>query len=187
MKMQSELPVFVLATKNIAKINALSDVCGDLFGTFTLIPFDAESGVSETPTTDEEAIRGCLGRLESVQRHSNERADYYVALEGLVEHLSFGSFVYGWAAVKDRHTGDVFYGCSGKVMLPPEVVARIRPELKLSAIMQELYPETAGDMDLLGCNGIITAGMYSRVDEFKTALRCALGAALASDVGVIRQ
>lgn len=48
MKMQSELPVFVLATKNIAKINALSDVCGDLFGTFTLIPL-TQSQVYQRP------------------------------------------------------------------------------------------------------------------------------------------
>jgi Protein of unknown function DUF84 len=103
-------------------------------------------------------------------------AQYAVALEGVLERCSFGSFLYGWAAIREAATRRVSIGCSGKVMVPDGLLIAFEKKHNLSAWIAARYPNADADaVRELGSNGIITEQRYTRVDEFDTALRCALG------------
>ncbi|WP_336749926.1 inosine/xanthosine triphosphatase [Pantoea vagans] len=174
--MPSNHPTFLLTSVNEAKINSLKNVCSAIFKDFTVTYKSAESGVSQTPDNDDEAINGCHARISDIEASLSAPVDYIIALEGLIERKDFGDFVYGWAMIKDVSTSLFYYGCSGKVMLPAGVVDKIGRESKLSEVIISLYPHISwSDMNRLGTNGVLTKGVYTRVNEFETALRCAFG------------
>jgi len=174
--MLNEHPILMLTSVNEAKINSLKNVCSSIFKDFTITYKNAESGVSQTPDNDEEAIKGCHARINDIEASLSAPVDYIIALEGLIERKYFGDFVYGWAMIKDVSTSLFYYGCSGKVMLPTGVVDKTGKESKLSEVIISLYPHISwSDMNRLGTNGVLTKGVYTRINEFETALRCAFG------------
>lgn len=179
MKVQRKNNINVLlCSKNPAKIAATEKICSNIFASFNLACYETPSGINETPDTDDEAILGCYSRISLLESQCFKSLDYIVALEGLVEKKSFGCFVYGWAVVKDILREEFFYGCSGKVMLPNSIYEKIDNNNKLSDVMKQLYIDySQKELDHLGTNGILTAGMYTRIDEFETALKCAFGRA----------
>lgn len=173
--------LIIITTKNKAKINALEYICKELFCNYQIISIESSSGVNETPTNDEEAIQGCENRIKNTLKETTLKPDYIVALEGLVEHTKIGTFVFGWAAIRDS-IGNIYYGCSGKVMLPAIISQKITPNIKLSDLIKEHYKNIAQeDIDILGANGVVTDGLYTRVDEFITSMRCAFGVAKIKD------
>ncbi len=168
-------PVTVaLASTNAAKVSAASKVFSELVSRVAVHSCVVDSAVSETPASDEEAIVGCLNRLSNMGFPSG--AQYAVALEGMLERRSFGSFLYGWAVVREASTRRISLGCSGKVMIPEALVAEFRSVNRLSDWISCRYPNADPEaLNQLGSNGLITEGRYTRIDEFETALRCALG------------
>ncbi|WCG82849.1 inosine/xanthosine triphosphatase [Pectobacterium sp. A5351] len=174
--MQNKNVTIILASNNEAKISSTQNICSSLFPNFTLSHHIVSSGVSETPETDDEAIKGCYTRIDNLESDINYHVDYIIALEGLTEKTSFGSFVYGWAVIKDTKKNKYHYGCSGKVMLPEDVMEKLSKYIRLSDVVLNLYPHISkADMDRLGTNGVLTNGLYTRVHEFETALKCAFG------------
>lgn len=174
--MQNKHVSIVLCSNNKAKISAARNICSELYPNFTLSHYNVFSGVSETPETDKEAIKGCHMRIENLENTCNYQADFIIALEGLTEKTAFGSFVYGWAVIKNVVINKYYYGCSGKVMLPEAVSSRLSKDDKLSELILGLYQNISeADMDRLGTNGILTNGLYTRIHEFETALKCAFG------------
>jgi len=171
--------VLAIASENEAKVAALRRVCNAVFDAHHIIAVSAPSGVAETPTSDAEAIEGCRNRLSAMQAKHAETVDFWIALEGLIERSSFGDFVYGWAAVRKGDDGPVFYGCSGKVMLPMGLLDDMPAGAKLSTfVKQRLDTDCNSEIDVLGTNGFLTRGLYDRTKEFETAIQCALGVAL---------
>ncbi|MBD1576794.1 DUF84 family protein [Vibrio sp. S11_S32] len=174
--MQNKQLSIALCSNNEAKVSAARGICSELYANFSFIHHNVSSGVSETPETDEEAIQGCHVRIENMENNYEDKFDFIIALEGLIEKKSFGSFVYGWAVIKNIKNNQYYYGCSGKVMLPKIISSRLSRDIKLSDIVLEAYPSiTKSNMDKLGTNGVLTNGLYTRVHEFETALKCAFG------------
>ncbi|WP_396018697.1 inosine/xanthosine triphosphatase [Escherichia coli] len=180
--MQSKKKIF-LTSNNPAKVEAVKIVCSKLFDVFSIKHEDIASGVSDTPFTDDEAILGCYTRINSSEHNLSEHVDYIIALEGLIEKKSFGQFVYGWAVIKEMESSSFFYGCSGKVYLPNRVMQKMSSQKRLSDVVLELYPGTSSDeLKLIGTNGVLTGGLYTRAMEFETALLCAFGSMMTSKV-----
>jgi inosine/xanthosine triphosphatase len=180
--MPNEPTVFAIASKNAAKISALRSVAAAAFGSYRIIAIAAESGVSETPTSDTEAIQGCANRLTKMQSSCKDAIDYWVALEGLIERTTHGDFVYGWAAVRKTGRSQPTYGCSGKVMLPTRLLDAMPEGARLSTYVENTLDKDGGSrINVLGTNGLLTRGLYDRTMEFETAIRCALGASLHAD------
>lgn len=177
--MQNKEIIIALCSENIAKIKATKEICELAFYDFSLRCYAVSSGVSETPDSDEEALRGCYQRIENLLA-LDSKADIVIALEGLTEKTTFGTFLYGWAVLKNITTGKMYYGCSGKIMLPEEVASGLSRDTKLSELVMEKFSSiTKVDLERIGTNGVFTDGMYTRSDEFSTALRCALGSMIA--------
>ncbi|EDI0749057.1 DUF84 domain-containing protein [Salmonella enterica subsp. enterica serovar Kisarawe] len=172
--MQNKELIILLASNNKAKESALNTVLSLLFKKYKLETYNSESGVSNTPLTDEEAIQGCINRINQIYKHS-PLFSIYVSMEGLIKKESFGCFVYGWAAIKTNRSPKVYYGCSGKVMLPEYIYNKCLNGEELSEIIKHEYIKLSSYNELWGTNGILTSGVYTRVDEFITALSCAFG------------
>ncbi|WP_421532446.1 DUF84 family protein [Lelliottia amnigena] len=178
--MQNKYPIIALCTENSAKIKATKEICSLVFRNFSLGCYAVSSDVSETPDSDEEALVGCHRRIENFQAAFGGEVDLIIALEGLTETTSFGTFLYGWAVLKHVASGKMFYGCSGKIMLPDDVARGLSRNMKLSDLVLEKFVSVSReDLERLGTNGVLTDGMYTRSDEFSTALRCALGSMIA--------
>ncbi|MCY9845811.1 inosine/xanthosine triphosphatase [Vibrio caribbeanicus] len=177
--MQNNLLILVLS-KNLAKVKAVEDIFSSVFKDKHIIveSLDCDSGVSETPTNDEEAILGIKNRLENYKNSdlSNNKYDYVISMEGLINSYSFGCFVYGWVMIEDINRRNSSYGCSAKVKIPNKIANEINPNSSLSDIVKEKYTNFSQEtIDSIGTNGVITNELFTRVDEFKTALLTSLG------------
>jgi non-canonical (house-cleaning) NTP pyrophosphatase len=170
---------FVLGSKNEAKLQAAEVLLREVYGKdFTLEYVGVDSGVSQTPTNDDEGIRGALQRIANTEKALPNR-DGYFGLEGIITTNTYGTFLCGWAVLKLKD-GRVGYGCSAKVRLPDELMEGFASFRRLSDIMAVAYPNQAMLLPEQGTNGVLTNGMYTRVDEFTDALRCAFGVVMAS-------
>ncbi|AEV67288.1 inosine/xanthosine triphosphatase [Acetivibrio clariflavus] len=167
-----------ITSQNEAKVNAVKNVFRKIFNEAEFIAIKVNSGVSVTPTTDDEALKGCINRIEAVKRQI-ELYDAIVSMEGLVSKNSYGSFVYGWAAIDFFRCSKLAIGCSAKVMLPEDIAEQVSNNIELSEIIKARYNDiSAEQMERWGTNGIITNGLYTRVNEFEDALLCAIGSVI---------
>lgn len=140
-----------------------------------IVVFPVDSNVSTLPTGDDEALRGCHNRIESARRE-RPGADLYVALEGLVAANEAGTFIFGWCVVHAEADKRCGYGCSAKVLLPKDMAEVLTPSSDVAREVERRYGESARDaLSEIGTNGVITNGLYTRVDEFDDAINCALG------------
>jgi non-canonical (house-cleaning) NTP pyrophosphatase len=177
--MSSQPDIYVLGSRNQAKGEAAKNLLLDLFGSEALLQcVDVEdiletSGVSSTPTSDDEGIKGALLRATIAEQKVPGCAGY-IGLEGIISSNTYGAFLCGWAVVKMRD-GNIGYGCSAKVRLPDQLVDGFDSSVRLSDITAAAYPDRAHLLPAIGTNGIVTNGVYTRVDEFTDALRCAFG------------
>ncbi|SIO93471.1 inosine/xanthosine triphosphatase [Vibrio spartinae] len=178
--MQNNINVLVLS-KNIAKNESVKQVFSSIFKDKEIIfhSVEVKSDISKTPINDEEAILGIENRIKNCKTSLNDIEkdyDYLVSMEGLINHYSFGHFVYGWVKIEDLKKSRNAYGCSAKVKIPETIVKRINKDQELSDVIKEMYSEIPQDkINTIGTNGVITNEAFTRVDEFNTALLTSLG------------
>ncbi|MCF7890630.1 inosine/xanthosine triphosphatase [Candidatus Bipolaricaulota bacterium] len=131
--------------------------------------FDVQSGVSDQPTSDQEAIEGARKRAE----RAKERGDYDfgVGLEGSVADTNFGMFLTGWAFLIDGKNG--YLGGGGRLLLPESIADRIRNGEELGPVMDEVTGRI-GVKEGEGAIGVFTDGIITRKDAYRNALVFAL-------------
>jgi len=137
--------------------------------------YEVESGVSHTPVSGEELMRGARQRAEALQaklRIESIPADFYVGLEGgldvVHENATRHVFLESWAyAIGGQHG---HFGCSGSIELPDALadeVLRRGTELGLAI---DQYAGAGGIRDGDGVWGILSRGLISRRDSFRLAV-----------------
>lgn len=165
---------FLLTSRNAAKTNAVKAVLGEVYGVDIVVDgISVDSGVSETPTSHDEGVEGCVNRIRNAQQ-AQAGYDGYLGLEGIIVHQQVGTFLCGWAVIEDA-AGRRGIGCSAQVRLPKALARGLNPDEKLADKVVELYPEVAHLLPEIGTNGALTDGRYTRVNEFMDALNCAVG------------
>lgn len=165
----------ILASENKAKIMATQKVFLQTLLSFEVVPLEVDSDVAKTPMTDDEGIQGCLNRITNAKL-KNDEGDVYVGLEGIITKNNFGTFICGWSVIEFVAEKKVGFGCSAKVRLPDFIGEKVESFSELSSLVKETYTsELIVKMSEIGTNGVVTANLYNRVDEFEDALRCALG------------
>jgi len=135
-----------------------------------IVEFDVDSGVSEQPTSDREAITGAKNRAERV-RGLDDFA-FSVGVEGSVSDCEFGMFLTGWAYLIDE-AGEEYIGGGGRLELPRSVADRIRKGEELGPIMDELTDREEVKKGP-GAIGIFTDGIITRKDAYRDAIIFAL-------------
>lgn len=165
----------VLSSSNEAKKKASLQAITEIFGAGNILKtLEAPSGVSATPMSFEESIRGAKNRVK-YSRNVEPNADYYIGAEGGVHKIADQFFLGGWVVVENSE-GEQHLASSSLVELPFFLVERLDPEIGLSDVVYEAdFPDGLYKRrEVLGTNGLITSGTYSRVTEFYDALRIAL-------------
>jgi inosine/xanthosine triphosphatase len=145
---------------------------------FAVLGFDVDSGVSHTPSSRDELMRGARQRAESLVQLARKRRQswqYVVGLEGgldtVVENNERRVFLESWAYVSDGSAGH--YGRSGGVEIPAALAHEV---LENGVELSEAIDRFAGDVgirDAQGAWGVLSRDLITRQDAFRVAVLAA--------------
>jgi inosine/xanthosine triphosphatase len=166
------------------KLNAMNDAASAIAALLDrnidmqVAGYEVDSGVSHTPTSREELMRGALQRAEALQtklRAEGATADFYVGLEGgldvAIENGHKRVFLESWAYVTDGAHGH--FGCSGSIEIPDALAEEVLSCGTELGIAIDQYAGAVGIRDGQGAWGILSANLISRQDSFRLALLAA--------------
>lgn len=142
---------------------------------FEVIGEEVESGVSATPTSTEELMRGAQQRAEAlvrIARQSRKPWRYFVGLEGGLEVLQDDRarrvFLESWAYVSDGSRGH--YGRSGGIELPEELAHEVLERgFDLSDAIDR-FAGAVGIRDGQGAWGVLSQELIPRDESFRLAV-----------------
>lgn len=162
-----------IGSKNKAKIEATKEIFEKYLANENLefYSIKTDSKVSEQPLNLDEGMLGAYNRaLECLDETD---ADFGIGLEGTVHTLKSGMYLVGCAAIAARKK-KMYQGFSAGALIPENIRKEIEAGKELGPLMLELTKD-----DKLrgegGANSVFTDGIYTRVDEFKDALKVAIG------------
>jgi inosine/xanthosine triphosphatase len=160
---------------------------------FEVVGVEVESGVSNTPASREELMRGARQRAEALLQLARKNGDawrYFVGLEGGLDVVQEGAsveemrwrtalkqygrrrvFLESWAYVTDGVRGH--YGRSGGIELP-ETLARevLENGVELSVAIDK-FAGAVGIRDAQGAWGVLSNNFITRQEAFRVAVTAA--------------
>lgn len=144
-------------------------------GDFEVVGVEVESGVSSTPTSSEELMRGAKQRAEALVQLARETRRpwrYFVGLEGGLEVLQDDRnrrvFLESWAYVSDGTRG--FYGRSGGIELPEDLAHEVLERgFELSDAIDR-FAGAVGIRDGQGAWGVLSRDLIQRDESFRVAV-----------------
>lgn len=148
----------------------------DPSGQFDVIGVEVPSGVSHTPASRDELMRGARLRAEALVQQARERGEpwkYFVGLEGGLDVTEENGrrliFLESWAYVTDG-SGVGAYGQSGAVQMPEPLAAEVlERDRELSAAIDE-WSGGRGIRDAQGAWGVLTRNLITRQEAFRVAV-----------------
>jgi inosine/xanthosine triphosphatase len=187
--------IIAVGSKRGPKLNAVKDAL-DSFGAslspgneLELIGLEVDSGVSHTPASREELMRGARQRAEALvqrARESGAQWHYFVGLEGGLDVL-YGDtspdktlqypdlvnrprrvFLESWAYVTDGREGH--YGCSGAIELPDVLAAEVLENGTELAVAIDRFAGAVGIRDAQGAWGVLSNELITRQETFRVAV-----------------
>ena len=142
---------------------------------FEIAGVEVESGVSHTPTSSHELMRGCRQRAEALVRLARERHEpwrYFVGLEGgldvVEEEGGRRVFLESWAYVTDGTRGH--YGRSGALELPEALAREVVDNGVELAVAIDRFASAVGIRDAQGAWGVLSSDLISRQEAFRIAV-----------------
>ena len=163
----------VVCSKNKAKNNAVINVIKDFIRDYEIISLDTDSGISETPMSHEEGIKGCINRINDAKKQVDD-ADLYIAMEGILNQAFDEMFLCGWTLIFDKEKNDFLYGCSSQVHVPKRIIKNLTKDMRLSDVVAQYFNSSEDEVRNYGTNGVLTNGCYTRTDEFTDSVLCAI-------------
>jgi len=145
---------------------------------FAVLGFDVESGVSHTPSSRDELMRGARQRAESLVQLAQQRREiwqYFVGLEGGLDAVQENGcrrvFLESWAYVSDGSEG--YYGRSGGVEIPAVLAHEVLENgFELSEAIDR-FAGAVGIRDAQGAWGVLSRDLISRQEAFRVAVLAA--------------
>ncbi len=166
------------------KLNAVSDAAvsiAPLFGDATVLDVtghEVESGVSHTPVSREELMRGARQRAETLQanfRADQRSADFFIGLEGglnvILENGIRRVFLESWAYVTDGTRAH--FGCSGSIELPEALADEVLLRGTELSVAIDQFAGAVGIRDGQGAWGVLSRNLISRQESFRRAVEAA--------------
>ncbi|MBS3812274.1 MAG: DUF84 family protein [Candidatus Acetothermia bacterium] len=167
-----------VGSKNPVKYQAAREAF-DLVGwTVEVESLDVDSGVSDQPTSDSEAIEGAITRARNVLRYGGDGLG--VGLEGSTHDTAYGMFLTGWGCIL-KDDGSRYLGGGGRLKLPESIARRLRDGEELGPIMDEVTGEEEVKKGP-GAIGIFTKGVITRTTAYRNALIFAMAEMLRPDL-----
>lgn len=158
-----------VGSKNRVKRAAVEEVCAELFGKITARCFAVGSGVSHTPLSDDEVLKGAATRARRAYRQGG--ADLGIGLEGGIVDSLHGPVLKGWVVVYDGE--QLHAGCTPGAPFPGRLLDAVGEGKELAQVMEA----ACGEKDIRskqGAFGYLTRNRITRKETFKLALYCAL-------------
>jgi len=161
---------------------ALNEISGLLFpdtqfapGSLEVIGLEVASGVTHTPSTREELMRGARYRAEAVQsiaKQNGEPWNYFVGLEGVLDPIEENGerrvFLESWAYVSDGQGGH--FGRSGSLELPEALAEEVLLRGTELSIAIDQFAQQSGIRDAQGAWGVLSANKINRQEAFRVAV-----------------
>ena len=183
--------VIAIGSKRGPKLNAVKqalDVLSPSFPPateFELLGLEVDSGVSHTPSSKEEVMRGARQRAETLVQIAQKNGlqwHYFVGLEGGLEvihepasalpvrrHSEVPSnnrrrvFLESWAYVSDGTRGH--YGRSGGIELPETLAREVLENGTELAVAIDRFAGMVGIRDAQGAWGVLSGDLISRQES----------------------
>lgn len=185
-----------VGSKRGPKLNAVKEALEDFSASlahdarFEVLGVEVESGVSHTPASREELMRGARQRAEAlVEKGRRDRADwqYFVGLEGGLDVVHEGLpldetprhsglqqnglrrvFLESWAYVSDGVRGH--YGRSGGIELPEALAHEVLENGVELAEAIDRFAGAIGIRDAQGAWGVLSSNFITRQEAFRIAV-----------------
>jgi inosine/xanthosine triphosphatase len=157
---------------------------------FELVGVEVDSGVSHTPASQEELMRGARQRAEAlirVARESGAAWQYFVGLEGGLDMVQENTssnpvppregppqdlhrwvFLESWAYVSDGAQGH--YGRSGGIELPELLAREVLENGVELAVAIDRFAGAVGIRDAQGAWGVLSNNFITRQEAFRVAV-----------------
>jgi inosine/xanthosine triphosphatase len=188
--------IIAVGSKRGPKLNAVKEAL-DAFSTslshnaeFELVGIEVNSGVSHTPLSQEELMRGARQRTEALAQLARESGApwrYFVGLEGglhvvqesaspneTIRHSDLANsmrrrvFLESWAYVSDGTQG--YYGRSGGIELPQSLACEVLENGTELAVAIDRFAGAVGIRDAQGAWGVLSGNFITRQEAFRVAL-----------------
>lgn len=181
--MGSATPKIIVAvgTTRKPKLNAVSEALDAIkpllapSAEFQIEGREVPSGVSHTPSSREELMRGARQRAEaliSVATQLGQHWNYFVGLEGGLDVIHENGqrrvFLESWAYVTDGTLG--FYGRSGAVEIPEALASEVLDKGIELGVAIDVFAGERGVRDAQGAWGVLTSNQITRQSAFVVAL-----------------
>jgi inosine/xanthosine triphosphatase len=188
--------IIAIGSKRGPKLNAVREALEVFSATlspgteFELVGVEVESGVSHTPASREELMRGARQRAEALMRVAGESGaswQYFVGLEGGLDaiHESVSSngmsppsrppkhsrrlvFLESWAYVSNGAQGH--YGRSGGIELPESLAHEVLENGVELAVAIDRFAGAVGIRDAQGAWGVLSSNFITRQEAFRVAV-----------------
>jgi inosine/xanthosine triphosphatase len=188
--------IIAIGSKRGPKLNAVKqalEVFSPSFppgSEFELVGLEVDSGVSHTPSSQEELMRGARQRAETlaqIAKKNNLQWNYFVGLEGGLDVVHETSsptpkrrhsdsprsarrrvFLESWAYVSDGTHGH--YGRSGGIELPEPLVREVLENGTELAVAIDRFAGMRGIRDGRGAWGVLSGDLISRQEAFRVAV-----------------
>jgi len=188
--------IIAVGSKRGPKLNAVTEALESFSSAldhnagFEVVGAEVESGVSHTPASRDELMRGARQRAEALQEIALQRRttwQYFVGLEGGLDVVQGGAstdemlrhpgmrqngqrrvFLESWAYVSDGKQGH--YGRSGGIEIPEALAHEVLENgVELSAAIDR-FAGAVGIRDAQGAWGVLSNNLISRQEAFRVAV-----------------
>lgn len=169
--MSKQTITILVGSKNPVKVNAVKGALSPLFpkADVECIGMHAPSGVPDQPMNSDETRIGAVNRVEYCK--SQQRADFYVAMEGGVDRFDYGAFTFAYVVIDNGQQQSV--GRSAILPIPDSVYAALESGIELGTVMDELFG-TTNVKQKGGAIGLLTNGQETRESAYTQALTLAM-------------
>ncbi|HYT19952.1 MAG TPA: inosine/xanthosine triphosphatase [Candidatus Polarisedimenticolia bacterium] len=188
--------IIAVGSKRGPKLNAVTEALESFSSAldhdagFEVVGAEVESGVSHTPASRDELMRGARQRAEALQEIALQQGAawrYFVGLEGGLDVVREGAstdemlrhsgmrqngqrrvFLESWAYVSDGKQGH--YGRSGGIEIPEALAHEVLENgVELSAAIDR-FAGAVGIRDAQGAWGVLSNNFISRQEAFRVAV-----------------
>lgn len=167
----------VVGSTNPVKVNAAKEVFSTLFDSPRVEPSDVDSGVSDNPSTIDEAIQGARNRAFASVRGGD--VDYGVGFEGGTLEIGDTMFTQAWCCVVDS-VGRVGTAGGEHMELPDSVAENVKSGIELGYAVDEVVGKENVKQDS-GAIGEFTGELTTRQEAYEHLLRMALARFVTSE------
>ncbi len=188
--------ILAVGSKRGPKLNAVNEALGAFSAAlapetqFEVVGVEVESGVSHTPASREELMRGARQRAEALAQLARENGagwQYFVGLEGGLDvvHESASPyeivrdsasrqngprrvFLESWAYVSDGARGH--FGRSGGIELPEALAHEVLENGVELSVAIDRFAGAVGIRDAQGAWGVLSSNFITRQEAFRVAV-----------------